>query len=171
MTKKAIRVPETTWGLVVILDEIFRNHMRLDVFGNPCMTFKHHVNWDIYPKTKHLNLNPEWDQDWNQPEHEMSVYFGSGYVNAFGFDPEPGNAQKVQMRIRAEYSTWVNASVNYWEFQIWMKTSTGEMLRYCYTCDLGYGDSRYILDNPKRRMPKNPPNMIAFWKAEPAKED
>jgi hypothetical protein len=162
MANEKIRVPATTVELVQILGVILREHIKVELHGCECWTFEHVTDWDI-PEDE--SIPAEFgDTEISSPQirHQMEVYLATGYFTAFGHD-EPGNARRVDTRVRCELSTWVPAFQSFWDFQIWFKLPDNSIEQHHYRCFREYGDKRDIaVENTS--IPAEPPRKIAFWK-------
>ena len=163
---KEIRIPETTVQLVQILGTILRDHLKISFYGDrtECWTFKHIVNWQI--RGDEPGPYASYDEWWNymfylNPEHEMSVYLGSGYCHAFSSEHR---VKKMELRVRCEHSRWIATSLRAWNIQIWMKFEGKTVKRHQFRCHLGYGSDRRIYEEDASSIPMHPPKKIAFWR-------
>lgn len=176
---KSIRVPATTVDLVLVLGRILRKHLQLEILETECWTFEHAADWEIYTKPPAEGADPsewEWYEYYSsRPEHEMTVYLGSGNCLARGLGEDPKKALKIEIRVRCEYGEWVLASLSSWDFQLWLKLPDGTILRRHFDSSIEYTPHHQVadreideIDPSKSRMPVHPPRKIAFWREKEA---
>ena len=163
---KKIRVPATTVELIQILGNILRDHIKLGIIGSECWTFEHVRDWEIYGEKPDSDADVvEWDLYLlhGNPEHRMSVYFGSGNCHVVGPDG------KTELRVCCEHRDWIPASINYWDVQVWIKSPNQPIARHHYQC---FHHGRWLRDVclvKNSKMRQRPPKKIAFWRKDPEK--
>jgi len=155
--KEKIRVPSTTVELVQIFGTIFRDHLKIRQFGTECWTFQQVADYEVRSKQ---DVYP--GADYKQVEHSNSVYLGEGSLKAQFYTTDTGNAEKVEIRTRCEHNNWEGAALKSWTIELWLKPENGEIRRYFFFCNKGYGFDRDICLFDDKVIPNFPPNKIAF---------
>lgn len=151
--KEKIRVPSTTVELVQILGTIIRDHLKIRQFGTECWTFQQVADYEVRSKEC---------EGYRPVEHRNCVYLGEGYLKAQYYSINSGNAEKVEIRTRCEHNNWEAAGLKSWRIELWLKPENGDIRRYFFFCNKGYGFDRDICLFDDKTIPAFPSNKIAF---------
>lgn len=155
--KEKIRVPSTTVELVQILGTIFRDQLKIIQFGTECWTFQQVADYEVRTKTEAYP-----GAGYKPTEHRNSVYLGEGHLKAQFYTANSGNAEKVEVRTRCVHNNWEAAGLKSWIIELWLKPEDGEIRRYHFFCNKGYGFDRDICLFDDKTISELPPKKIAF---------
>lgn len=162
--QKEIRVTSIIVQLIQLLGTILRDQLGFKLYRPECWTFEHVGKYEI-PVDRHAKepakdaSNEEWGEydRSKEPEHEVSVYMGTGRFPVYS-----GNGvDQVEVRVRCEHDHWTPTGLKSWDIQMWVKWPTKEMQYEHFWCSLGYGTDCSIspCDLP---IPKLPPRRFSF---------